>query len=235
MELIYYDKAAEILGVTIGTLAHAVSRGELTRVGMEGTRQRLIKEQVMLFTGINPRTGNKKRISYDALSEGEQTQWHRYTNDLKTTQASYTSYPTPEDIREEVRKELARQQQALLQEQKREIERKEEGLIKENPFLPNGEGDSVATSDIIEFAGKLPPLDSDSLSMLLGVVILLFGLFFLSSVSRITNISTNIIEEAKLKTREPHIVQLAEKIKSKAKHPREAMKLMIDEARKHAA
>ncbi len=136
MEPIFYDKAAEILGVTVGTLAHAVSRGELTRAGMQGSKQRLIKEQVLLFTGINPRTGHKKRISYDALSEKEQALWHRYANELNS---STSTTPAPPDfdklINEKIREELARLELARIEEQKREIARQEERFHKANPFL----------------------------------------------------------------------------------------------------
>lgn len=135
MELIFYDKAAEILGVTVGTLAHAVSRGELTRAGMQGSKQRLIKEQVTLFAGINPRTGHKKRISYDALSEQEKALWHRYANEMN----SASTTPAPPDLEklidEKIREELARQELARIAEQKREIARQEERFRKEYPFL----------------------------------------------------------------------------------------------------
>lgn len=81
MELMFYEDAAKALGVSVGTLAHAVSRGELTRAGIQGNRRQLIKEQVLLFTGINPRTGHKKRISYNALSTEEQALWQRYADE----------------------------------------------------------------------------------------------------------------------------------------------------------
>ncbi len=90
MELIFYDKAVEILGVSIDTLKHAVMRGDLTTAGTQGNRQRLIREQVMLFYGINPRTGNKKRISYNSLSEQEQALWNRYAREAQHIPLSVT-------------------------------------------------------------------------------------------------------------------------------------------------
>lgn len=83
MERIFYDEAANILGVSVDTLAQAISRGELTRAGIQGNRRLLIKEQVMLFTGLNLRTGNKKRISYNGLSVQEQALWKRYADEAQ--------------------------------------------------------------------------------------------------------------------------------------------------------
>lgn len=81
MNLIFYDEAAKILGFSEDAVRHAAVRGDLTRVGTEGNRQRLIREQVMLFSGINPRTGKKKRISYNALTESEKALWQKYANE----------------------------------------------------------------------------------------------------------------------------------------------------------
>jgi len=82
MKLIYYDEAAKILGVSIDVLRQAAARGDLTRAGTEGNRQRLIKEQIMLFIGTNPRTGRKRRISCNALSMEEKALWNRYAEEL---------------------------------------------------------------------------------------------------------------------------------------------------------
>jgi excisionase family DNA binding protein len=90
MKLIFYDEAAKILGVSVQTLAQAVSRGEITRAGMQGNKQRFIREQVMLFDGVNPRTGNKKRISYNSLSEQEQALWNRYASEAQHPALSVT-------------------------------------------------------------------------------------------------------------------------------------------------
>lgn len=78
MELMTYNDAAALLDVSIGTLKQAISeRGVLTRAGRAGRNMLLIRKQVMLFAGANPRTGNKKRLSFEALSPSELEEWHR--------------------------------------------------------------------------------------------------------------------------------------------------------------
>lgn len=77
MQLITYDEAIKILSISSGTLKHAINeRRVLTKAGRNGRNMLLIKEQVMLFTGVNPNTGNKKRLSFEALTPAEKQQWH---------------------------------------------------------------------------------------------------------------------------------------------------------------
>lgn len=142
MELMFYDEAARLLGVTVDTLAHAVSRGELTRAGIQGNRRQLIKEQVMLFTGVNPRTGRKKRISYNGLSEQEQSLWHSYANELNTVNSTLTTPNIEQFIEEKIKEEIARQELARIQEEERIEARnaqlraqQKERLTKDYPFL----------------------------------------------------------------------------------------------------
>jgi len=120
------------LGTSEGVLRHAVSRGDLTPAGTKGNRQRLIKEQLMLFSGRNPRTGGKKRISYGALSQQEQALWDRYAQEVERTPAT----PALETlISQKVQEELARAELARLAQQEQEIARKKEGFRKAYPFL----------------------------------------------------------------------------------------------------
>lgn len=135
MQPVFYDEAAEILGVSLDTLTHAVARGELTRAGMQGNRRRLIKEQVLLFAGVNPRTGHKKRISYDSLSQDEQALWHRYAHEVNNIAPQQTTTDIEKLVSEKIREELARQELARIEEQKRDIASKEERFHKDYPFL----------------------------------------------------------------------------------------------------
>ncbi|SRR5579885_1195483 len=135
MELIFYDETARLLGVSVDTVKHAVSRGELTTAGTLGNRQRLIKEQVMLFAGVNPRTGHKKRISYNALSADEQRQWHHYANELDRVGSALATPDIEQIISEKVREELARQEYARLAEQEKKLAEQKERFHKEHPFL----------------------------------------------------------------------------------------------------
>lgn len=68
---INYTDLAELLGVDLNTLRHAVSRGVLTRLPKQGLVQPLIKEQGMLFQG-------KKRLSLASLKTHEREQWEAY-------------------------------------------------------------------------------------------------------------------------------------------------------------
>lgn len=70
MELIFYSEAANLLGVKLDTLKHAVSRGELTKAGHDGRNVCLIKEQVMLFKG--------RRLSKSSLNTAKMLEWQRY-------------------------------------------------------------------------------------------------------------------------------------------------------------
>lgn len=142
MELIFYDEAARLLDVSIGSLAHAVSRGELTKAGLLGTKQRLIKEQVMLFRGTNPRTGGKKRISYNSLTSQEQAIWNRYADELASPERKAISDDVKKTLAELVKEELARQELARLQAEEKEAQREaqrrqaeKERIFKDNPFL----------------------------------------------------------------------------------------------------
>lgn len=107
MELIFYDEAASLLGVKVNTINQAIERGILTRAGRNGRNMLLIKEQVMLFTGINQRTGNKKRLSLLALSKGEYSQWQNYQKQgLQTFKEQATKrqmYSPPAPQREEIK------------------------------------------------------------------------------------------------------------------------------------
>lgn len=139
MKLIFYDEASEILGVSQDVLRQATARGDLTRAGTEGNRQRLIKEQVMLFVGTNPRTGHKKRISRNSLSTQEQALWNHY--------AAEVGRPVTSAVNEDALRELVRQE--LLQQRLEDIRRQaaakraeaeaatqeEERFSKELPFL----------------------------------------------------------------------------------------------------
>jgi excisionase family DNA binding protein len=122
MELINYEDAAKLLGVSQGTLVQAVIRGELTKAGIrQGNRCLLMKEQVLLFAGINPRTGHKKRISRNALTNQEREMWNRYAKTAERITAQPQDTPVVVDeatvqhivdervnaIRQEIRVELA--------------------------------------------------------------------------------------------------------------------------------
>lgn len=70
MEPIYYDEAIELLDISMDTLRHGVTRRVLTPLPRQGQRQRLMKEQVLLFKG--------KRLSLAALSPDERQVWAKY-------------------------------------------------------------------------------------------------------------------------------------------------------------
>lgn len=142
MKLIFYDEAAKILEVSVDTLAHAVSRGELTKAGLQGNRRQLIEEQVILFTGINPRTGNKKRISLAALSPAERQAWQHYADEASKGYTVTAPVVDEEAIREMVRHELSRQrfeeiQQNATRKEAEALAAREERarFLKANPFL----------------------------------------------------------------------------------------------------
>lgn len=81
MELISYAEAAQLLDISVGTLKEALKpqRNILTKV-RRANSPLLVKEQVMLFAGINPRTGNKKRLSLRALTPNERELWQQYAD-----------------------------------------------------------------------------------------------------------------------------------------------------------
>lgn len=88
MTLIFYEEAAEMLGVTIGTLKEALKprRKAFTRVPRMGLKGQLIKEQVLLYKGINPRTGKKKRLTLESLTPEERELWHKYEQEFYNPQ-----------------------------------------------------------------------------------------------------------------------------------------------------
>lgn len=146
MELIFYDKTAEILDISVGTLKEALkpNRNVLTRAGRRGVKGLLIKEQVMLFAGVNPRTGNKKRLSFEALTPEELALWHQYANEFNSAQSTALR-ATPEIehlVQETVREELERQELARIREEKRIAANnaqlraeQEERFLKDHPKL----------------------------------------------------------------------------------------------------
>ncbi len=76
MELITHKQAADMLGVSLGTIRQAVARGDLTRYPKPGQTQHLIKEQALLFT--NPKT----RLAVRLLSAEKQKQWYTYDDSV---------------------------------------------------------------------------------------------------------------------------------------------------------
>lgn len=103
---IFYDETAELLGMSVDTLRHAVSRKVLTRFPGEGPRGRLIKEQVMLFA--NPR----RRLSLAALKPQERKLWQQYANDTTTSTLPASG---EEMIRAITRQEVVEQLAPLFQ------------------------------------------------------------------------------------------------------------------------
>lgn len=114
MELIFYPEAAALLGVKINTINQAIERGILTRAGRQGRKMCLVREQVMLFTGVNHRTGNKKRLSLEALTPEEKRLWQQYDR-LGANQAN-TENPPRQDIRAIVHQELNQELAPLFKE-----------------------------------------------------------------------------------------------------------------------
>ena len=146
MRLIFYQEATKILGVSYQTLLQAVSRGELTRAGVCEGKQQLIGEQVRLFVGNNPRTGKRKQLSYNKLSEEDKVKWNTYAeqaNQPRTiVQKPRIVQPSPDSIRKMIQEELARQEIARIQEEEEIDARKakirshqKERLTKDYPFL----------------------------------------------------------------------------------------------------
>jgi hypothetical protein len=82
MNLVTFRQAANILGVSVDAIYQAVEPGRevLTKAGRQGTNGLLLEEQVRLFQGINPKTGRKKRLSLNALSEKELALWKTYAS-----------------------------------------------------------------------------------------------------------------------------------------------------------
>ncbi len=115
MELIFYDEAARIIGVTVGSLKHAVSRGELTRAGHQGHNQRLIREQVMLFEG--------RHISRKSLNPTDKEIWQRCANEASQGLPIETSGLDEEAIRRIVAEDYALRFREMLSGAKELYER----------------------------------------------------------------------------------------------------------------
>ena len=89
--------------------------------------------------------------------------------------------------------------------------------------------------NVSEIVEAVQSLDKNSMSILLSLVLLLFGLFLLSHVSRISKADNEVIKEAKQHATQPEIIQLAERIKDQTERPQEAIAIMIVESQKLAA
>ena len=76
MDFITIEQTAALLNVVVTSVRSAIVRGALTRAGHQGRNVLLIKQQVLLFSGNNPRTGHQKRMSLEALNANELEQWH---------------------------------------------------------------------------------------------------------------------------------------------------------------
>ena len=74
---ISYIDAAKELGVQPNTIRMATSRGLFTLMYSRGKHQHIPLEQVKLFK-------NKKRISFDLLSENEREEWYRVKVEIET-------------------------------------------------------------------------------------------------------------------------------------------------------
>lgn len=109
MEPIYYKEAAALLGISEDTLRHAVSREVLSKLPRQGQKQRLIKEQVMLFVS----NGSKKRLSLDALTPEENRRWKEYARSANTTSQAGPQVAQREDIRAIVQEEVTEQTEQL--------------------------------------------------------------------------------------------------------------------------
>jgi hypothetical protein len=141
MRKIFYQAAATILGVKLDTIQQAIERGVLTKAGRQGRHALLIEEQVLLFSGINPHTGNKKRLSFEALTPEERIAWQRYADEVDIAGSKPVIPDLEKLVHEKVRQELAIQSLQLITDQKREADRRsrelaerEERFRKENPF-----------------------------------------------------------------------------------------------------
>ena len=69
---ITYLEAERMLGVASGTVRIAVSRGVLTLLPRQGVKQKLSREQVLLFKG--------KRLSLSSLDDNERKLWEECKN-----------------------------------------------------------------------------------------------------------------------------------------------------------
>jgi hypothetical protein len=82
-----YKQAADLLGVSIGNIRTAASRGMFTKLPVTNQKQHLIKEQVELFQG-------KKQIRKGALSREEAALWHKYDQLAAQSQQQEVSQQT---------------------------------------------------------------------------------------------------------------------------------------------
>ena len=107
METVFYDEAAELLGISVDAIRHSVSgkRKALTVLPRQGQKQRLVKEQVMLFKG--------KRLSLSALSMQERKTWERYASEAYTNTLPASG---EEMIRALARQEVEQQLAPLFEE-----------------------------------------------------------------------------------------------------------------------
>lgn len=64
------------------------------------------------------------------------------------------------------------------------------------------------------------PLENTFASALLALVLLLFGLVWLSSVSKVMNVSSEIVEAAKEKAYQPSMLKVAEDLQNNSKEVR---------------
>lgn len=87
MQLITYEEAASMLNISVDTLRQALKPGRdvLTKVRGKGRAVFLVREQVRLFVGVNPKTGHKKRLSFEALTPQEKQDWQRCAEAANTS------------------------------------------------------------------------------------------------------------------------------------------------------
>lgn len=130
MELIFYPEASTITGATVGSVAHAVSRGDLTRAGRNGRKLCLIREQVELFRG--------RHISYDALTEKDKAIWQRCAQEGARLMGATTINEEAINrmIEQKVKAQFVQQEVARLkQEEDRAREKRERFEEEYRPFL----------------------------------------------------------------------------------------------------
>jgi excisionase family DNA binding protein len=128
MELISYEEAAKILGVSVSTVFSAASRrGVLTRVARTGRNVRLIKDQVLLFV---PSTGKRKRLSLETLSDEERREWQRYKDEYMSPDNldDVIKQQVKQSVDEKVKGELARRELQRLNKLKMDIAKWEDEI-----------------------------------------------------------------------------------------------------------
>jgi hypothetical protein len=85
MTPINYEEASNLLGISVGTLKHAIGRGALTRLPRQGVNQLLMKEQVELFKG--------KRLSLSSLSNEARARWHELHDSVTRKETATPATP----------------------------------------------------------------------------------------------------------------------------------------------